>query len=110
VRRGETLWGIAQRHGVGVATLAAWNNLSTGATIAPGRKLVVRSGTVVANVETGTGLKRLTYTVRRGDTLSQISRQFRVSVSQLMSWNGIDRQHEIRAGQRIVLYVAKRLG
>jgi membrane-bound lytic murein transglycosylase D len=110
VRRGETLWGIAQRHGVGVATLAAWNKLSTGATLAPGRKLVVRSGTIVANVETGTGLKRLTYTVRRGDTLSQISRQFRVSVTQLMSWNGIDRQHEIRAGQRIVLYIAKRMG
>lgn len=110
VRRGETLWGIARRHGVSVSTLAAWNGLATGSTLAPGRKLVVRSGTVVANLDTGTGVKRLTYTVRRGDTLSQISRQFRVSISQLMSWNGIDRQHQIRAGQRIVLYVAKRVG
>jgi len=107
VRRGETLWGIAQRHGVNVSTLAAWNYMSPGATLAPGRKLVVRSGSVVARVETGTGLQRLTYTVRRGDTLSQISRQFRVTVAQLVSWNGIDHEHQIKAGQRIVLYVAK---
>jgi membrane-bound lytic murein transglycosylase D len=110
VRRGETLWGIAQRHGVSVSTLAAWNNISTGGTLAPGRKLVVRTGTVVARVDTGTGVARMTYTIRRGDTLSQLSRQFRVTVAQLMSWNGIDEQHRIRAGQRIVLYVAKRNG
>jgi membrane-bound lytic murein transglycosylase D len=110
VRSGETLWGIAQRHGVSVSTLSAWNNISTGATLVPGRKLVVRSGAVVANVDTGTGLRRLTYTVRRGDTLSQISRQFRVRLAQLMSWNGIDQQHQIRAGQRIVLYIAKKDG
>ena len=110
VRRGETLWGIARRHGVGVATLAAWNRLATGATLTPGRKLVVRSGTFVANVDAGTNIKRLTYTVHRGDTLSQIAREFRVSIAQLMSWNGIDREHQIRAGQRIVMYVAKRAG
>jgi membrane-bound lytic murein transglycosylase D len=110
VRRGETLWGIAQRHGVNVSTLAAWNNISPGATLTPGRKLIVRSGAVVARVESGNGLERLTYTVRRGDTLSEISRQFRVTVAQLVSWNGIDHQHQIRAGQRIVLYVAKKNG
>jgi membrane-bound lytic murein transglycosylase D len=110
VRRGETLWGIAQRHGVSVATLAAWNNISTASTLAPGRKLVVRSGTVVARADTGSGLQRVTYTVRRGDTLSQISRQFRVTITQLMSWNGIDEQHSIKAGQRIVMYVAKKNG
>jgi len=82
--------------------------MSPGATLAPGRKLVVRSGAVVARVETGTGLERLTYTVRRGDTLSQISRQFRVTVAQLVSWNGIDQEHQIKAGQRIVLYVSKK--
>ncbi|MGH8313985.1 MAG: LysM peptidoglycan-binding domain-containing protein [Steroidobacterales bacterium] len=110
VRRGETLWGIAQRHRVSVTTLAAWNNISVGATLVPGRKLVVRSGTVVARVDTGTGTRRMTYTVRRGDTLSRISRQFRVTIAELMSWNGIDHQHQIRAGQRIVMYVAKTHG
>jgi len=81
-----------------------------GATLVPGRKLVVRSGTVVARVDTGTGMRRMTYTVRRGDTLSRISRQFRVTIAELMSWNGIDHQHQIRAGQRIVMYVARTNG
>jgi LysM repeat protein len=48
------------------------------------------------------------YTVRRGDTVYSISHQFQVSVSQLKSWNGINQHHQIRAGQRIVMYVDAR--
>jgi LysM repeat protein len=45
------------------------------------------------------------YTVRRGDTVYSISRQFQVSVPQLKSWNGLNQHHQIRAGQRLVMYV-----
>jgi membrane-bound lytic murein transglycosylase D len=47
----------------------------------------------------------LLYTVRRGDTVSSISRQFQVSITQLKSWNGLNDRHQIRAGQHIVMYV-----
>jgi membrane-bound lytic murein transglycosylase D len=43
--------------------------------------------------------------VHRGDTVYSISRQFQVSVTQLKSWNGLNQRHQIRAGQRLVMYV-----
>ncbi len=41
VRRGESLWTIAQRYGVRVGDLASWNGLGRSATIYPGQKLQV---------------------------------------------------------------------
>jgi membrane-bound lytic murein transglycosylase D len=43
--------------------------------------------------------------VRRGDTVNSISRQFQISVPQLKSWNGLNEHHQIRPGQRLVMYV-----
>ncbi len=39
VRRGESIWLIAQHYGVGVSDLLNWNNLSRRAVIYPGQKL-----------------------------------------------------------------------
>lgn len=41
VRTGDSLWLIARRHGVGVADLLAWNNLSHTAVLRPGQRLRV---------------------------------------------------------------------
>jgi membrane-bound lytic murein transglycosylase D len=47
----------------------------------------------------------MTYTVRQGDTLSEIAGQFNVSVRELMTWNKMRKPSSLRAGQRLVLYV-----
>ncbi|HXG27800.1 MAG TPA: LysM peptidoglycan-binding domain-containing protein [Nevskiales bacterium] len=44
IRPGDSLWRIAQQHGVRVTDLVRWNNLSPSATLQPGRTLVIRSG------------------------------------------------------------------
>jgi membrane-bound lytic murein transglycosylase D len=49
--------------------------------------------------------RRVLYTVRRGDTIYSISRQFQVSIAQLKTWNGINQRHQIKAGKRLVMYV-----
>ncbi|WP_170150010.1 LysM peptidoglycan-binding domain-containing protein [Kushneria sinocarnis] len=41
VREGESLWSIAQRHDVGVARLARWNDLRPDATLKPGQQLTL---------------------------------------------------------------------
>jgi LysM repeat protein len=43
--------------------------------------------------------------VRSGDTVYSISKQFQVSVTQLKNWNGLNDHHQIKAGQRLVMYV-----
>jgi membrane-bound lytic murein transglycosylase D len=49
--------------------------------------------------------RRVLYTVRRGDTVFSISRQFQVSEAQLKTWNGINQHHQIKAGKRLVMYI-----
>lgn len=41
------------------------------------------------------------YKVKRGDTLGAIARKYRVTVKQLMRWNGIKNANSLREGQRL---------
>jgi membrane-bound lytic murein transglycosylase D len=105
VRAGETLSSIARRHGIPVSTLARLNNLSPGDPISRGQRLIIKASARRYRDEGGSPGRRVLYTVRKGDTVFSISRQFQVSVAQLKSWNGLNGRHQIRAGQRLVMYV-----
>ena len=108
VRRGDSLWGIARQHGVPVATLANHNGISTRDTLRIGQKIAIpgASGPRLASTTADQGgLQQVTYTVRRGDTLSRISRMFQVSVKDLLAWNKLQSAHRIQPGQRLVMYV-----
>lgn len=83
VRSGDTLSGIAAKHGVSVAQLQSWNSLS-GTTIAVGKVLVVAGGSAPAAAG-----KTTIYTVRRGDTLGSIAERYNCTVSELKSLNGL---------------------
>jgi membrane-bound lytic murein transglycosylase D len=41
VRRGDTIWKIAQQHGVKLNDLARWNNITTRSRLIPGDKLKI---------------------------------------------------------------------
>ena len=70
-----------------------------------GQRLVIKASTRRFREEGGTSGRRVVYTVRRGDTIYSISRQFQVSAAQVKTWNGINQHHPIRAGKRLVMYV-----
>jgi membrane-bound lytic murein transglycosylase D len=105
VRSGETLSSIARRHGMPVSTLARLNNLGTADALVKGQRLVIKASARRYRDEGAQSGRRVLYTVHRGDTVYSISRQFQVSVPQLKAWNGLNQHHQIRAGQRIVMYV-----
>lgn len=92
VRRGDTLWGIAQMYRTSVARLAAMNNISDPNLIYPGEILQVSSSG-------STGDVGRTYVVRYGDTLSGIARRYGTTVSQLAAANGIENPDLIYAGE-----------
>jgi len=105
VRKGETLTSIARRHRMPVSTLARLNNMDTGDALVRGQRLVIKVSARHYRGEGATAGRRVLYTVHRGDTVYSISRQYQVSVTQLKSWNGLNKHHQIRAGQRLVMYV-----
>jgi membrane-bound lytic murein transglycosylase D len=114
VRRGDTLYGIAQRLGTDVHSLAQANGLRPGDRLHAGQKLRVGSGSAahgnarsvaLASSEAG---RRVTYTVRRGDTLYSIARLLQVTVLELVGWNGMSGDRSIKPGQTLVAFVRSR--
>jgi membrane-bound lytic murein transglycosylase D len=105
VRSGETLSSIARRHGMPVSTLARLNNIGLGDSLVKGQRLVIKASARRYRDEGVVSGRRVLYTVRRGDTVYSVSHQFQVSETQLKSWNGLNARHQIRAGQRLVMYV-----
>lgn len=110
VKAGDTLYKVANAHATSVAKIQQLNNLST-STIHVGQKLKV-SGTASAVVASPSPTpapaappaqaNTTTYRVVSGDTLSKISRSYKVSVAQLMSWNNLSTSN-IRVGQVLKL-------
>lgn len=96
VRKGDSLWSIARRHGVTVQQLRAWNNLGNRSTIRPGQRLTTRA--------TGAG-RVVVYRVRAGDTLSGIAHRHGVTTEQLLRWNRISRDAVIRPGDRVEVHL-----
>ena len=96
VTSGETLTAIATRYGVSISDIKSWNGLS-GDGIQVGQRLTIQGGSPQQTTP-------LTYTVKKGDALSVIAREFGVSTAQVQQWNGIADAGDIRVGQVLKLY------
>lgn len=118
VKRGDTLWAIAHRHGVSVASLQKLNDLR-GAMIHPGQKLKLSGGGTAASkpaaskpaaskpaASTPTSSASKTHTVARGDTLWAIAHRHGVSVASLLTLNGLKSSSVIYPGQRLAVKMA----
>ena len=107
VASGESFWTISRRYGVNMNKLAAWNGTAPRDTLSVGQKLVVWTEQAVpGNAVTSNGTTRkLNYTVRRGDSLYLIANKFRITVSDLVKWNKIDKNKILRPGQKLMMYV-----
>jgi membrane-bound lytic murein transglycosylase D len=109
VRSGDSLWRIAKRHRMNVNTLARMNGMGTGDTLRAGQKLVLnpRAPSSKSKSVASGNARAVSYKVRRGDTLSRIAQVFGVSVSDLVSWNGISKQATLRPGQKLTVNVRR---
>jgi LysM repeat protein len=100
VQSGDILGAIAERHGVTVADLRAWNDLENDL-IRVGQQLTVRGVSTRGASGSSSGTTYRTYHVRSGETLGAIAARHNVSVSDIVSWNrGLD-PDRIREGQEI---------
>lgn len=90
VQDGDSLWKIGSKNDVAVDDLRRLNNLTSRALIKPGQVLILS--------ERFTGNEKI-YQVKAGDSLSKIAARFEVDLSDLRSWNEINRQDLIHPGQ-----------
>ena len=98
VKSGDTLSGIATRHGVSVAQLKQWNNLSSN-NIKAGQKLKVSAGgTAPAAQNKG---EYTEYTVKSGDSFYSIAQNYPgISAQNIMDFNGLS-SSKLKPGMKI---------
>lgn len=116
VRKGDTLYSIANRYSITASALRNANNIS-GNNISVGQRLTINaSGTptkrhvvleevperVQKQVSKRPLAKKKTYKVRKGDTLFSIASSANMSVNQLKKLNGI-RNNNLKVGQTLKL-------
>lgn len=110
VKSGESFWTISRRYKVTTRQLSAWNGMAPGDTLSVGKKLVVWSHADLGprtspTSSLGNTTRKLSYTVRNGDSLYLIAKKFRISINELARWNNIDKDKILRPGQRLTMYV-----
>ncbi|MEX5299399.1 LysM peptidoglycan-binding domain-containing protein [Kocuria sp. CPCC 205292] len=107
VSPGDSLWAVAQRHGVAVDELMRWNDLSGAALLMPGQELRLSDGAPAA---AGSPEKaappaedppRTHHVVRSGDSLWSISQERGVTVQELLEDNDLTVNSLLRPGQRL---------
>lgn len=106
VQSGDTLYSISRKSGISLNQLLSLNGLSTSSLILPGQALSLGNKTPVSKPTTNTLVSNSsgangTYTVKAGDTLYSISRRFGMSLSQLVSANGISTSSIIQPGETL---------
>lgn len=131
VGKGDSLWSIAKKNHLTVAELAKANNLSTGAALQPGKKLMVPGKPGAAHVaakeaaaagKAGAPTEKspapavhangeaVRHTVQPGESLGIIARKYQVSTGELAAANSITDPSKVRAGQQLIIPGFKAVG
>lgn len=106
VKNGDTVWAIAQQHGVSTSALENANTTtikrlnSSVDIIKAGQQLTLPTDQKGANSNVAAD----TYVVKSGDTLSTIAARFHVSVTNLAAWNHITNPDLIHVGQQLTVH------
>lgn len=108
VKSGDTLSRIAAQFKMSVAEIAALNQISNVNAINVGQVLKVNGTTTNTNTSTNqtntskpAASNAASYTVKSGDTLSKIAALHQMSLSQLVSLNGITNPNLIQVGKEL---------
>ena len=101
VRRGDSLSSIANQYKTSIADIRRVNGLKTDV-LQIGQQLRVNNSVGTAVPE---NLRKLSYKVRRGDSLYLIAEKFDLTIRDITRWNKISRNEFLQPGQRLTLFI-----
>jgi membrane-bound lytic murein transglycosylase D len=107
IKKGDTLWSIANEMGVNIGALSRWNNLHPEKKLIPGDKLKIRMTDSAEEPSAARKGKEIIYTVKQGDTLWSIAQKYNVTVSEIRSWNHLDGSDRIYPSEKLKLRVGE---
>ena len=110
VRNGESLWTIARKYRISIHDLVAVNKIRNRSMIRIGQKLTipVPGMNLVSRPRSQmSGYNKITYKVRRGDTLGHIAEDYGTRASNIRKWNGLKYGQNIYPGQKLTLWMKR---
>lgn len=127
VQQGDTLYGLAKRHGVSIIALIEVNGLTHGSAIKPGQRLMLPADAGAAGTESPPARTAARtpvpaaaappaqaqahappgwegrHTMKSGQSLYGIARHYKVSLSELQRVNGITEPTRVRMGAVLIV-------
>ena len=97
VRRGDTLWALAKKHGVPVRSIAHTNKLTSPNQLSIGKKILIPR---TSNLQQADGIW---HEIRRGDTLWALAKKHGIPVSSIVHTNRIQAENPLRVGTKILI-------
>lgn len=112
VKKNESIAQICRRYNINTTTLLKVNNL-TSRTLAPGTRLRIPYQNVAYRIlpegmdpRVAAKDDLILHTVKKGETISKISRRYQIPADLIVAWNGLPNVHKISEGQQLALYVS----
>lgn len=110
IKKGDSLWSIANEMGINIGVISRWNKLHPEKKLIPGNKLRIR---MISRREPDLGekkqkkepVKEIVYVVKAGDTLRGIAKKHEVTVAEIKSWNNLNGTSQIRPSGRLKLRI-----
>ncbi len=121
VKKGDTLWSIAQKYNLSVDLIFATNNIANSELISIGQEMKIpshknavtetnivnqaivekKNNNINNNISQPENAEPIVYTVKAGDNLWNISRKYGVSVDVIISVNNLKEKDLLSLGQKI---------
>ena len=103
VKKGENLTTIASKYRVLISDLMTINNLKNDRLSIGQRLKIPVKGGIYSNYP-----EKITYTVKKGDTLGAIAEKYNTRASEIRKWNKMSSNNSlINIGQKLILFVGK---
>ncbi len=106
VKKGDTLWSIANELGVNIGALSQENRRPSNPKLMPGDRLKIRLDNGASEIpKEEFGRTEILYVVKKGDTLWDIAQRYQLSVSEIKKWNGLDGSDRIYPDEKLKLRI-----
>ncbi len=120
VSSGDNLWKIAKQYGITIAALRQLNNLKTDS-LYVGQNLILRGVDTLlsklsktkkdrtqrhsAHQDDNSLRNKILHTVKSGESLWYIARDYKVGIETLSQWNGLRKDELLRLGQKLIIWL-----
>lgn len=96
VKKGQNLFFLSKKYNISIAQLKKWNQLKS-STIRPGQMLIIKA----PSLPQSTSKIKLTYKIKKGDTLSSIAKGYKIPLKSLLKVNSLGLKSILKVGRSL---------